>query len=202
MTATTEFPRKAHHPVDRMFVERWSPRAFSGEEIPQKDLAILFEAARWAPSSYNSQPWRFFYARPGDANFAGFVGLLSANNQTWAKHAGALLVLASKKSFTPAGAGAPVESRSHSFDAGAAWANFALQAHLLGYGVHAMGGFDVERAKTLLGMPEDFRPEIAIAVGRRGDKARLPEALQARETPNGRKAQEEFVFAGPYAERP
>ncbi|WP_395666635.1 nitroreductase family protein [Methylocella sp.] len=198
MTASNEFPRDAHHPVDRLFVERWSPRAFSDAEIPQQDLDVMFEAARWAPSSYNSQPWRFFYARRGTEGFARLLGLLSPNNQQWAQRAGALLVLASQKSFTPPDKPGRTESRSHSFDAGAAWAQFALQAHLLGYATHAMGGFDVERARVDLAMPEDFRPEIAIAVGRRGDPATLPDALRAREAPNARKPQAAFVFEGSY----
>lgn len=194
-------PRKADYPVDSIFLNRWSPRAFRPEPIPDSDLHALFEAARWAPSSLNSQPWRFFFAKRDTPLFESFLGLLLPGNQSWAKNASVLLILASQKTFTPPGKTERSESRSHSFDTGAAWGFFALQAHILGYGVHAMGGFDVARASAELNLPEDYRPEIAIAVGRVGDKETLPEALRARETPNGRNPQSDFVREGGFAKR-
>ena len=153
-------------------------------------------SSRWAPSSSNSQPWRFFYAGRETPAFATFLDLLNPSNQLWAKNAGALMILASKKTFTPPGKTEAVESRSHSFDAGAAWAYLALQALRLGYAAHAMGGFDVSRSAAVLNMPADYRPEAAIAIGRVGDKALLPDALRERETPNGRNPQADFVFEG------
>jgi nitroreductase len=189
-------PRVADYPVDSQFIDRWSPRAFTGEAIPEAELRSLFEAARWAPSSSNLQPWRFFYALRGTPEFDMFLGLLIEANQVWAKNAGALLVLASKTTNLPAGSDKPVTTRSHSFDTGAAWAYFALEARRLGWATHAMGGFDVARTGPALNLPEDFRPEAAIAVGRKGDPSILPEGPRAREIPNGRKPQSEFTFRG------
>nr|WP_210200278.1 nitroreductase family protein [Methylocella silvestris] len=194
----TTNPRRPDYPVDAIFKDRWSPRALTGEPMPEADLRTIFEAARWAPSSSNTQPWRFFYALRETPEFATFLGLLAGGNQLWAKNASALLIIASKKTFVPPGKTEPVESRSHSFDAGTAWGFFALQAHKLGYVTHAMGGFDVPRSALELNMPEDFRPEAAIAIGKLADKSILPENLQARETPSGRNSQTEFVFAGPF----
>ena len=89
-------PRRADYPIDPMFIRRWSPRAFTGEPVPEADLRSMFEAARWAPSSSNLQPWRFFYALAETPHFAKFLALLSEGNQIWAKNAGALIVLVSK----------------------------------------------------------------------------------------------------------
>ncbi len=193
-------PRQSEHPIDSIFLERWSPRAFTGEAVPEADLRSMFEAARWAPSSSNVQPWRFFYAMAGTPHFAKFLGLLNESNQVWAKAAGALVVLVSKTTQVSARDNSSVPNSSHSFDTGTAWGFFALEAHKLGYATHAMGGFDKERAKIELKLPEDYRPEAAIAIGRRGDKATLPEALQAREMPNGRLPQAQFVFEGGFLE--
>ncbi|MGP8232454.1 MAG: nitroreductase family protein [Methylovirgula sp.] len=189
-------PRVADHPVDAQFLARWSPRAFTGEKIPESELRSLFEAARWAPSSSNLQPWRFFFALRGTPEFDTFLGLLNESNQVWAKTAGALLILASKSTNTPPGSDKPVPSRSHSFDTGAAWAYFALAAQQRGWAAHAMGGFDVERTRPALNLPEDFRPEAAIAVGRKGDPSTLSESQRKREAPSLRKPQSEFTFQG------
>jgi nitroreductase len=196
LAMTTANSRSADHPIEAIFLERWSPRAFTGEAISDADLRTIFEAARWAPSSFNSQPWRFFYAKRDTAAFATFLGLLTPSNQVWAKNASALMIVASQKNFMPPGKSEPVESRSHSFDTGAAWGYLALQTLHLGHAAHAMAGFDAARAHKELNMPEDYRPEAAIAIGRVGDKANLPDALRAREQPNGRNPQTEFVFEG------
>jgi nitroreductase len=189
-------PRVADYPIDSQFISRWSPRAFTGEAIPESDLRTIIEAARWAPSASNLQPWRFFYALHGTPDFDTFLDLLVPGNQAWAKNAGALLILASKTTNLPAGSDTPVTTRSHSFDTGAAWAYFALEAQRLGWATHAMGGFDVARTGPALNLPEDYRPEAAIAVGRKCDPSILPENLRAREIPNGRKPQSEFTFKG------
>jgi nitroreductase len=188
--------RIADHPVEKMFLERWSPRAFTGAPIPEATLATIFEAARWAPSSYNSQPWRFLYARRDTASWPMFLGLLGEFNRSWASQAAVLIIVASKKTMLPPGAKDAVPSHSHSFDTGAAWQNLALQATALGWHTHAMVGFDIPRSVVELGVPEDYRVEAAIAIGKQGDKATLPEALQARETPNGRNPITEFAFEG------
>jgi len=190
--------RKADHPVDSVFLERWSPRAFSPEALPEQDLRTIFEAARWAPSAYNSQPWRFIFARHGTPEFDKILGLLIDFNQSWAKNAPILAILLSKKTFVPPGKTEPVAMHSHSADAGAAWGFLALQATKLGYAVHAMTGFDIPRAAVEFEIPDDYQVELAFVLGRRADKSILPEALQARETPSPRNPQSIYVFEGAF----
>jgi nitroreductase len=158
----------------------------------------LFEAARYAPSSYNSQPWRFVYARRGTEAFSRFVGFLSEFNQDWAKEASALVLIASKSAFTPPGQNQEMISASASFDAGAAWASLAFQAALLGWTTRAMAGFDKDKARVGTGAPEGLKLEAMIAIGRRGDAARLTADKQAMETPNARKTIAEIVFDGAF----
>jgi len=193
--------RTASCPVDRLFIDRWSPRAMTGEEIRPADLDILFEAARWAPSSHNNQPWRILFARRNTVHWDAFFSLLADSNKVWAQHASVLLLFVSKSTFDHSGG----PSVTHSFDAGAAWENLALQGFLLGYVVHGMEGFDYERARTSLGIPPDFSVEMMAAVGRPADAAILPEGLRERETPTPRRPIEETVregrFSFPVAER-
>lgn len=191
-------PRQAEHPVDALFLERWSPRAFTGEEIPPAELNSLFEAARWAPSSYNSQPWRFLYARRGTPAFDTFLDLLNPYNQSWAKNAAVLVIAVSARTFVRPGTTEVVVARSHSFDTGAAWANLALQASRLGWHAHGIGGFDVEKTRTALKVPDDFEVEAAIAIGRRGDKSILPESFHKGEAPNGRRPVAQTAFEGSF----
>ncbi len=188
--------RTADYPIDPLFLERWSPRAFTGEAISERDLLTLLEAARWAPSSYNSQPWRFLYARRGTEPWARFLGLLAEFNQAWAKNAAALAILVSKTTLLPRGADKEGPSYTHSLDAGAAWANLALQATRSGWAAHGMAGFDVSRTAAELGVPPDYRVEAAIAIGRPGDKSLLPEALRAREQPSDRLPLPQLVWEG------
>lgn len=183
---TTINTRTADHQVDPLFLERWSPRAFDAQPLADADVLSLFEAARWAPSSYNSQPWRFLYGKRGTPAFARLLDLLSAGNQAWASRAGLLAVVVSNSMMKPPGAEAWTPYHSHSFDAGAAWMALALQATRLGLQAHGMAGFDKERAFTVLNVLEGYRVEAAVAVGRPADKSVLPEALQAREKPSGR----------------
>src|SRR5262249_54327310 len=110
--------RTAHHPIDPLFLERWSPRAFTDAPISERDLLTLLEAARWAPSSFNSQPWRFLYARRHTQHWPRFLGLLSDYNQSWARNAAALVILVSKTTLLPRGAETEVPSYTHSLDAG------------------------------------------------------------------------------------
>ncbi len=193
--------RVADYPIDPQFLKRWSPRAFTGEPVPESELRTMFEAARWAPSSSNRQPWRFLYGLGGTQDFEKFLALLNEGNRIWAKHAGALIILISKMTSEVSGSDKPVFSRTHSFDAGAAWAFFALEAVRLGWAAHAMAGFDVARTMIDLNVPENYRPEAAIAVGRQGDKSLLPERLREREAPNGRHPQRLFVFSGGFPDR-
>jgi len=194
--------RTADYPIDPLFLERWSPRAFTDEPITERDLLTLLEAARWAPSSFNSQPWRFLYARRDTQSWPQFLGLLSAYNQSWTKNAAALLILVSKTTMLPRGAEKEVPSPTHSLDAGAAWANLALQAARSGWAAHGMAGFDVARTAAELGVPADYRVEAAIAIGRPGDKSLLPEALRAREQPSDRLPLSQLVQEGKFDPKP
>ena len=188
--------RHADHPIDPMFLERWSPRAFTGEGISEPELMTMLEAARWAPSSYNSQPWRFLYARRGTAHWDRFLDLLVPFNRGWAKDAAALIVLVSNPLMRPPGAEKDVPSHSHSLDAGTASGYLALQANRMGWHVHGMVGFDMDRAFAKLNVPTGYRVEAAYAIGRIGDPATLPEQLRARETPNSRNPLSELAFEG------
>jgi nitroreductase len=189
-------PRHPAHPADPLFLDRWSPRAFDAAPIPEAHLHILFEAARWAPSAFNSQPWRFLYARRDDEDWPLFLSLLIPWNQGWAHSASALIfVLSDCLPFTGKD-GAPAASHTHSFDAGAAWACLALQATKLGYQAHGMSGIELDRARTELRVPDRFRIEAAVAVGRIGDPATLSEKLRAREVPSDRRPLAETVFHG------
>ena len=193
---TTANSRTADHEIDPLFLERWSPRAFTGEAISETDLLTMIEAGRWAASSYNSQPWRFLYARRDTPHWERFLGLLNDFNRSWAKDASALIVLVSNSLMRPPGADADVPSHSHSLDTGAAAANFALQATRMGWQAHGMVGFDMDRAFAELHVPQGHRVEAAYAVGKRGDKSKLPEMLQAREAPSPRKPLAEIAFEG------
>ena len=194
--------RTADHAIDPLFLKRWSPRAFTAEPISEPELLTLFEAARWAPSSYNSQPWRFLYARRDTEHWPRFLNLLNTFNQSWAKNAAALIILVSKMTLLPPGADKEVPSHTHSLDAGAAWGQLALQATRLGWAAHGMAGFDVPRATAELGVPSDHRVEAAIAIGRPGDKSILPESLRAREQPSGRLPLSQLVREGRFDARP
>jgi nitroreductase len=186
--------RTPDHPVDKIFLDRWSPRAMSGEAIPEEAIMSLFEAARWAPSSYNNQPWRILYATRNGAHWQLFFDLLVPGNQVWAKNAGALLLFISKKTFTFNGK----PCITHSFDTGAAWENLALQGWLAGYVVHGMQGFDYERACAALSIPDDYHVEAMIAVGLPASPEVLPEQLQAKEGPSDRRKLEETICEGPF----
>jgi nitroreductase len=185
---------QTQHPVDELFLDRWSPRALSGEGVTDEELMTLFEAARWAPSSYTNQPWRILYARRETEQWPVFFGLMVEGNQAWTKDAAALLLFISKETFDFNGKPYP----THSFDTGAAWENLALQATMLGLVTHGMQGFDYERARTELNIPEGFRVEAMIAVGHPGDPAKLPEPLREREAPSGRKPLSEITCEGAF----
>jgi nitroreductase len=186
--------RRADNPIAELFLDRWSPRAMSGEPIAQKELMILFEAARWAPSSFNNQPWRIVYARRDSEHWPLFSSLLVESNRIWANKAAALLVFISKKIFDHNGKPA----RTHSFDTGAAWENLALQGTLRGYVVHGMQGFDYDRAMSALEIPDEYQVEAMVAVGKPGAPESLPEKLQEIETPNDRRPLAQTICEGPF----
>ena len=188
--------RQADHPVAPIFLDRWSPRAFDASAIPDADLRTIFEAARWAPSAFNAQPWRFLYAKRGDSNWERFLSLLIPWNQSWAHSASVLIYILSDSMPVVGKDGEPLGSHSHSFDAGAAWACLALQATALGYHAHGMSGIQFDRAREELKVPERFRIEAAAVIGRIGDPAILDERIRAREVPSTRRPLSDFVHAG------
>jgi nitroreductase len=190
--------RAAAHPIESLFLERWSPRAYDGSAIPQADLDTILEAARWAPSAFNYQPWRFLYAHRDGADWQDFLGALLPFNQGWVKNAAVIVYILSDTVMDKGDGSEPQPSHSHSFDAGAAWALLALQSTKLGYHAHGMTGVDFAAARAALGAPERFRIEAAVAIGRQGDKTVLPEALQAREVPSDRKPLAEIAFEGAF----
>lgn len=191
---STAHQRQTGHPVEPIFVDRWSPRSFSGERVDDSVLASCFEAARWAPSAFNLQPWRFVFARAGDDAWPIFTGLLADRNRRWAARASALVLVVSQREAEVRGKRGPIGS--HSFDAGAAWANFAHQALLLGWHTHGIGGFDREAARIALAIPADFAIEALVAFGRKGSLETLDPDFHEQERPNGRRPIEESVFAG------
>ncbi|MEQ5842973.1 nitroreductase family protein [Paraburkholderia acidicola] len=185
--------RNPDHPIDPLFIERWSPRAFAPHVLSTDDLMPLFEAARWAPSAFNSQPWRFHFALNGDPGWETALGWLAPFNAMWVKNASVLVFVVSDTTYQHPMTGEPGISRSHSFDTGAACANLALQAIRCGLHTHFMSGIEFERIHEALDLSPESHVEAAIAVGRRGDPATLPERLRASESPSGRKPATGFV---------
>ena len=186
--------RTADHSVETLFLKRWSPRALSGEPVSAQDLNRLFEAARWAPSTYNEQEWRFLYARRDTPHWETFMNILAEANQAWCKNAGVLIVVLSKKTFTRNGKPNPV----HTFDAGLSSMNLLLQAASMGLVGHGMAGFDREKARTNLRVPDDYSVEAMIAIGHHGNPEDLPEQVRAGEKPSDRKKIAEFTREGSF----
>lgn len=183
--------RRTEFPIDPLFRDRRSPRAISGEELAHEELMALFEVARWAPSSFNNQPWRFIYARRGTPLWEDFLDLLGEFNRGWAHAGRALVIIAAKKTFDN---GKP--SVTHGLDTGAAWENFALEVSRRGLVVHGMEGFDYERAHRLAGLTDEYEVMAMAAVGKRGRKDELDPKLREREEPSDRKPLSEVAFEG------
>lgn len=188
--------RQPDHPVHPIFLQRWSPRAFDGSVMPEADLLSILEAGRWAPSAYNIQPWTFLYSRKGDESWGTFQSYLDEFNQTWAHAASALIFVLSDAIMPGEGERPDKPSPYHSFDTGAAWAQIALQASTMGYSAHAMAGIHFDRIRTGLSIPERYKIEIAVAVGKRADASILAPDLQAQERPSDRRALREMAHAG------
>lgn len=182
MQVPVKAKRTSSYTVAPYIIDRWSPRALSGASISDQELMTLFEAARWAPSSYNNQPWHFIYAKRGTESWQRLFNLMVGFNQSWAQRAAVLIVLISSNTFEN---GKP--SRTHSFDSGAAWENLALQAAYMGLIAHGMEGFDYARAKKELSIPDGYTVEAMIAVGKPGEIEDLPKEVQEREKPSDRK---------------
>ena len=189
-----ESARKSNYPINPLILNRWSSRAMTGEALNDDDIMSLFEAARWAPSSYNNQPWRFIYAKRNTEHWDRFFNLLAEGNKNWTKNAALLVVVISRKNFEfnekPA--------ITHQFDAGSAWENLALEASSRGIVAHGMQGFDYEKAGVNLGVPHDFEVMAMIAIGKKGPTEILPPELQEKEKLSDRKPLKEIIMEGFY----
>jgi len=190
MASKTPNTRTPESEVDSMFTDRWSPRAFLSDPIPEHQIKSLFEAARWAPSCFNEQPWLFVYATEPEQR-AKLVSILVPKNQRWADKCPLLMFALARKNFKQGGR----ENRHAPFDTGAAWMALALQARRLGLYAHGMAGFNQEKAYEVLGVSKDeYHVMAAIAVGRKDEAADdLPEDLRAMESPNTRKEPSEVA---------
>jgi nitroreductase len=186
-------PAPTNFPVHDLIRHRWSPRAFSDKPVDREILASLFEAARWAPSSNNEQPWAYFVATKDNAeDFAKMVGVLVEFNADWAKNAPVLLLAVSRLKFPNAN-----PNRNAFYDTGAATALLSVEATARGLAVHQMAGFDPAKAKQVFEIPEDCEPIAAIAIGFPGDPSSLSQKLKDRENaPRTRKPLTEFVMSG------
>ena len=196
MNALVPPARHADHPVAQLFLNRHSPRAFTEAALTEGEVETLLEAARWAPSGSNLQPWRFAWAMRGEPGFAAIAEALVPANRVWAEKAAALIVIASKAVVLRDGVNHP--HPSHAFDAGAAWMSLALQADLIGLKAHAMGGFDKPKAAASLNLPADHELHAVVAVGQMGAPELLPEAFRPREVPSQRLPLAEIARRGSF----
>lgn len=180
------------HPIDPALAGRWSPRAFADQAVEEDAISSLFEAARWAPSANNLQPWAFIHASRGTEDFNRLRGCLKESNALWAGNA-AVLALAVARPAKPDGSVNP-HAR---YDLGQAMAHLTFQAIALGLHVHQMAGFDPERARTEMTIPDDHEAVTAIAIGYLGEASTLPASLQEKErAARTRRPAKMFVFPG------
>ena len=201
MTVTTAYPaRTADTSVEihPLLSERWSPRAFDGAAVRDHEVAALLEAARWAPSAMNHQPWRFLVGRSDetgpDTTYRGVFDSLGAANQLWAGRAPLLVAALARVEEAD---GSPREVGP--YELGLAVAQLTVQAHALGLHVHQMGGFSAEQLSTTFAVPAGYRPVVVLAVGRQGDAETLPDWARERETaPRERLPLAEIAYAGSF----
>ena len=179
--------------VDRIFLERWSPRALSADQtISEADVCSLFEAARWSPSSYNKQPWRFIYETTGGECWNDILEVLAEPNRAWAHRAALITIVMAE--LDPEN---PDRVATSTFDVGAATLSLTLQARIMGFYTHAMGGIIPDNAYSLFNIPRDeYKVLCAVAVGRKDDPGILPEELRQREAPSARKPLSQVMWRG------
>jgi len=189
-----EKPASADHPVHVLIRRRWSPRVFASKEVSGDEVRSLLEAARWAPSSYNEQPWSFIVASRNDpAEYERLLTCLSADNQKWAWHAPVLMLSVARLTFASDG-----RANRHAFhDVGQAVAGLSLQATAMGLFVHQMAGFDIAQARNAFAIPPDHEPAAAIAIGHPVDAHALTGSQLGEESrPRSRKSIQSFTFSG------
>jgi nitroreductase len=173
--------RDAAHDVDKTIAQRWSPRAFKKAAIAEQDIQTLFEAARWAPSCFNAQPWIFYVST--DQSFDKYLSLLVEGNQVWAKNASLICFVVVKKTFEHNN-----KPNSYAeFDAGAAWMAMALQARQMGLYTHGMGGIEHQQVADYLELDNDHKVVCGIAIGIADTPDTLPRDIAAKEKPSARK---------------
>jgi nitroreductase len=187
-------PAPSDFPVHQLIIDRWSPRAFSEKPVPPDVLRSLFEAARWAPSSSNEQPWAYLVATRDDhENFAKMLSVLVEFNANWAKSAPVLALAVAQLNFAKNNA----PNRNALYDTGAATALLSVEATARGLAVHQMAGFDPAKAREVFAIPSGWEAIAALAIGYPGDPNSLPQPLKDRElAPRTRKPLSEFVMAG------
>ena len=187
-------PAPVDYPVHELIQNRWSPRAFSDKAVPREVLRSLFEAARWAPSSNNEQPWAYVVATKDDPeNFEKALGCLVEFNANWAKKAPVLAIAVAELAFAKNNA----PNRNAFYDVGAASLQLSIEATARGLVIHQMAGFDPETAKEAFNIPPGWEPIAAMAIGYPGDASSLPEPYQTREkATRTRKPIREFVMSG------
>ncbi len=186
--------RESLYPILPILLSRFSSRAFSEERLTEDELMALFEAARWAPSSYNNQPWRFVYVRRGEKEWDTLFNVLIDFNKSWCSKADTLVAVISRNEFEHNNKPAHT---SH-FDTGAAWMSLALEAHARNIVAHGMEGFDYDALKRNLQIPDSFTVEAMIAIGKQGNKEELSEELKKREVPSTRKPLTEIIAKGTF----
>lgn len=187
-------PAPAEFPIHELIANRWSPRAFADQEVAPETLRSLFEAARWAPSSSNEQPWSFLVATRNDPeNFSRVLEPLVEFNVNWAQHAAVVGFAVSELAF----ARNKAPNRNAQYDTGAAMALLSIEATARGLFVHQMAGFDPDTARQVFNIPGGFEAIAAFAIGYAGDPAALPQPLRDRElAPRSRKPLRDFVMTG------
>ena len=186
--------RQPDHPVDPLFINRWSPRAFKPDAVPRTVLQSMAEASRWAPSSGNLQPWRFYVSLERGPTRDAWNEAVNGFNRAWSDQAPVLVWVVARKTMGPNPYGPPESANAHAwFDTGAAAVQFVLEGERHGVKSHYLGGIDTAKAHKILGLDDEHEVVCAIVAGYPGDAAALPERLQARETPSGRKPASETV---------
>lgn len=187
--------RQSTYPIHNLLLTRHSSRAFSEERLSEAELMSLFEAARWAPSSYNNQPWRFIYVRRGDPEWDSFFNALSDFNKSWCKNADTLVAVISRNNFERNNK----PSITARFDTGAAWMSLAIEAHSRGLVAHGMEGIDYAAVKKNLDIPDGYTVEAMVALGKQGDINSLSPELKSREELSQRKPLNEIISKGKFS---
>jgi nitroreductase len=191
-------PAPADHDILDLLRQRWSPRAFSADEVGANELHQLFEALRWAPSASNEQPWSFLVGmRPQAAAFEQLLACLNAGNQAWARNAAGIVITVVRRDL----AGKPQPNRTAQYDLGQAVAYFTFQATALGLVVHQMAGVDLDEVRRVGAVPDGYDPVTAIAFGYPAESSTLPEDIRKKDAaPRVRRPLREFVFGSSWGQ--